>query len=152
MTRLRRLALAVAVLALAAPTPVAAQVNVTTIEAEVMCPVCGTLLELSESPQAEREKAFVRRLIAEGRSRGEIKDALVSQYGPAVLALPEGRGFDLSAYLVPVVAFVLFAAALAVAVVRWRRGGGGGRAGGAPRPPSGERAERLDADMSRYDL
>ena len=81
-----------------------------------MCPVCGTLLELAESPQAQREKAFVARLVAEGRSKDEIKDALVAEYGEEVLALPEDSGFDLSAYLVPIVAFVLAAIALALGV------------------------------------
>ena len=35
-----------------------------------MCPVCGTLLELAESPQAQQEKAFVSRLVAAGRNQG----------------------------------------------------------------------------------
>ena len=140
---------AMALVASAAAAP--AKVNITEIEGEVMCPVCGTLLELAESPQAEREKAFVARLIAAGRTKAEIKDALVAQYGPAVLALPQGKGFDLSAYAVPVIAFVLAAIALALGVRRWRRDGGddGEQPPGAPR---GEDAERLDADIARYDL
>lgn len=121
------------------------------IEAEVMCPICGELLELAESPQALREKAFVRRLIAEGRTRAEIKDALVAQYGPAVLAQPEGSGFDLSAYLVPVIAFALAAGALAAGIWRWRRRDGGDPGAPSP-PPRAEDAERLDADIARYDL
>jgi cytochrome c-type biogenesis protein CcmH/NrfF len=129
------------------------QVTSGEIEGEVMCPVCGTLLELAESPQALREKAFVRRLIAEGKSSEEIKDTLVAQYGPAVLALPEGKGFDISAYLVPVIAFVVAAVALAIGVWRWRsRGGDGSDGGGPPSAPRGEAAERLDADLARYDL
>ena len=141
--------LAVAALAASAATA-PAKVNITEIEGEVMCPVCGTLLELAESPQAEREKAFVARLIAAGRTKAEIKDALVAQYGPAVLALPQGKGFDLSAYAVPVIAFVLAAIALALGVRRWRRGGGDGAQ--PPGAPRGEDAERLDADIARYDL
>ena len=78
-------------------------------------------------PQALREKVFVAHLIAEGKTKDEIKDALVAEYGPEVLALPESSGFDLSAYVVPVVAFVLAALALAAGAWRWRRRGGGGR-------------------------
>jgi cytochrome c-type biogenesis protein CcmH len=137
-----------------APTP---KVTIADIEDEVMCPICGELLELAESPQAQREKVFVAHLIAEGKTKGEIKDALVAEYGPEVLALPEGSGFDLSAYVVPIVAFVLAAVALAAGVWRWRRGAGGdGDNGGAqrdpPSPPDGEDAERLNADIARYDL
>jgi cytochrome c-type biogenesis protein CcmH len=161
--RLAALAVAVAAAAALAASPAtlaaspaaAAQpkVGIADIEDEVMCPVCGTLLELAESPQALREKAFVARLIRAGRTRAEIKDALVAQYGRAVLALPAGSGFDLSAYLVPVAGFLLAAAALAVGIWRWRRrGGGGGRSGPRASPPSGEEAERLEADIARYDL
>ena len=72
-----------------------------------MCPVCGTLLELAESPQATREKAFVEKLAKEGKTKDQIKDALVDQYGDAVLALPKSSGFSLSAYVVPIVGFVV---------------------------------------------
>lgn len=135
----------------ASPRP---QTSLSEISAEVMCPVCGTLLELAESPQAQREKAFVSRLVAAGRSKDQIKDALVEEYGTEVLALPQGSGFDLSAYLVPIVAFVIAVIALAVGVLRWRRAGDPPGDGGE-RPPDGPSAadsERLDADLARYDL
>jgi cytochrome c-type biogenesis protein CcmH/NrfF len=133
--------------------PAQAKVQISDIEDEVMCPICGTLLELADSPQALREKAFVAKLIADGRSRAEIKNALVRQYGSEVLALPEESGFNLSAYLVPAIAFVVAAVALAIGVRRWRRQGrdGNGSPPAAGGPPD-EDAERLDADIARYDL
>jgi cytochrome c-type biogenesis protein CcmH len=136
--------------AASAATP---RANISEVEAEVMCPVCGTLLELADSPQARREKAFVAKLIAAGKTKEEIKDALVVQYGPDVLAVPEGSGFDLSAYLVPLIAFLIAIVALAIGVVRWRR------RPDSPEPkqdpptgPDDEDAKRLDADIARYDL
>lgn len=139
--------------ALMAPAAGAApQVTQSEIEGEVMCPVCGTLLELAEAPQAQRQKAFIARLIAAGRTEGQIKDALVAEYGEEVLAQPRGSGFNLSAYLVPIVAFLLAAVALTVGVLRWRRGGGSGGDHGDPRGPSAEDSDRLDADLARYDL
>lgn len=148
------LAAAFSLSALIAPALAATpQTSITDVEDEVMCPICGTLLELAESPQAKRERALVRRLIAEGKSKDEIKDALVAQYGRQVLALPGGSGFDLSAYLVPAVAFVLAAVALAFGVRRWRRAAKPPGAGTAPSEgPQGDDAERLDADLARYDL
>jgi cytochrome c-type biogenesis protein CcmH/NrfF len=129
------------------------QTSLTEIESEVMCPVCGTLLELAESPQAQREKDFVTRLVVAGRSKDQIKDALVAEYGDAVLALPQDSGFSLSAYLVPVIAFVIAAIALALGVLRWRRAGGGSDGPAPPAEgPSAEDAARLDADLARYDL
>lgn len=146
--------LALAVFASAASA--AEQVTLGEIEEEVMCPVCGTLLQLAEAPQAQREKAFISRLIEEGKGEEQIKDALVAEYGDEVLATPEGSGFSLSAYVVPILAFVIAAVALAVGVIRWRRAGGGptdrgGRAAGSG-GPEGEEADRLEADLARYDL
>lgn len=156
---MRRLVL-IAALALSLGTPSIAaadpapKTTVTAIEAEVMCPICGTLLELAESPQAKREKVFIARLVAAGKTKAEIKDALVAQYGPAVLALPKAKGFDLSAYLVPVLALLLAIAVLAFSVTRWRKAGGPPSTPSDPgdRGPEAEDAARLDADLSRYDL
>ncbi len=151
-------ALCVAVVATAAgpagaaqPTP---QTTVNDVEDEVMCPICGTLLELADSPQARREKVFVAKLVDAGRSKAEIKDALVAQYGASVLAQPEASGFDLTAYLVPVLAILVAAVALAFSLARWRRGSdrSGPDSGASPQAPRGADAERLEADLSRYDL
>jgi cytochrome c-type biogenesis protein CcmH len=151
----RAKAILLTLVALAALAPAAfagERASLAQIEEEVMCPVCGTLLQLAESPQAQREKAFISRLIDEGRSEGQIKDALVAEYGDEVLALPQGSGFSLSAYVVPIVAFLLAVIALAIGVTRWRRTNDDRNDGGPRNGPSGEEADRLDADLARYDL
>ena len=96
------------------------------IEDEVMCPVCGTPLGLaSESPQAQRERAYIERLIAQCRSKDEVKRALVAEFGDSVLALPGDEGDtglgDVLVYVVPALGIVLAAAGIAFAVIRWRR-------------------------------
>jgi cytochrome c-type biogenesis protein CcmH len=137
----------------AAGSPSSLRTTLNEIEEEVMCPVCGTLLGLAESPQATREKAFVEKLVRQGKSKDEIKDALVDQYGNAVLAEPSGGGFSISAYVVPIVAFIVAAILLAIAVWRWRVAAGK-REDREPEAegPSDEDRERLDADLARYDL
>jgi cytochrome c-type biogenesis protein CcmH/NrfF len=147
---------AVVIAALAfAPAAGAAQPKTTlpAIEQQVMCPICGTLLELANSPQADRERAFIRRLIARGKSEQQIKDALVAQYGQTVLATPPASGFDLSAYLVPAIAVAAAALAIGLGVWRWRRQS----RRGPPSGPAGPRlkeseSERLDTDLARYEL
>jgi cytochrome c-type biogenesis protein CcmH/NrfF len=137
-------------LAGAAPAAACPRTSVADLEDEVMCPVCGTPLALAtEAPQAQRQRAFIQRLVDDCRSKREIKDALVAQYGDEVLALPEDEGFDLAAYLVPALAGLLAAVALGFAALRWRRR--------RSRPVAGAHAEgaeaaRLDEDMGRYDL
>jgi cytochrome c-type biogenesis protein CcmH len=120
----KRLAILAAAATLVGAAPAQAKppsVSFNDLEDEVMCVVCGTPLNLSESPQADRERAYIRRLIAQGDSKGEIKDKLKAQYGPAVLALPQDSGFDLAAYLVPIALFVAALVLLILFVPRWRR-------------------------------
>jgi cytochrome c-type biogenesis protein CcmH len=119
------------------------------VEDEVMCTICGTLLAESDSPQADRERALIRQLIDQGKDKDQIKDALVAEYGPRVLATPSGHGFDLLAWLVPGVGILLGALAIGYfAVTRARR------RSSEPDPPPLDASERsrLDEDMARYDL
>jgi cytochrome c-type biogenesis protein CcmH/NrfF len=120
------------------------------IEDEVMCPTCGTVLGHSFSPQAERERAFIRAQIEQGRTKQQIKDALVAEFGEDVLATPRDEGFDLTAYVVPVVALVVAAVAIAFGLLRWRR-----RTVDLP-DASAENlspadSARLERDLSRYE-
>jgi cytochrome c-type biogenesis protein CcmH len=115
----------------------------------VMCTICGTLLAQSQSPQADRERALIRSLIADGKDKEQIKDELVAEYGPRVLATPSGHGFDLLAWLVPLVGIALAAAALLLAARRISPGRG--RDSVADEIPSGDQA-RLDEDIARHEL
>jgi cytochrome c-type biogenesis protein CcmH/NrfF len=124
------------------------------IEDEVMCPVCGTPLGLaSESPQAQRERAYIERLIAQCRSKDQVKRALVAEFGDSVLALPGDEGEtsvgDVLVYVVPALGIVLAAGGIAFAVVRWRRPPRQAGSGGAIATADGA---HLEDDMERYDL
>ena len=59
------------------------------------------------------------------KSKDEIKQALVAEFGDSVLALPGDQGDDdlgdVLVYVIPAVGIVLAAAGIAFAVVRWRR-------------------------------
>jgi cytochrome c-type biogenesis protein CcmH len=148
------LALAAAVAAALATPALAAEprASLTDIEDEVMCPICGTPLNLAAAPQAERERAFIRRLIALGQSKDEIKDALVREYGPEVLATPESEGFDLAAWAVPAAGIMLAGIALAIGVRRWRRRPAMPETAADEKGIDPEDSERLRSDLARYDL
>jgi cytochrome c-type biogenesis protein CcmH len=122
------------------------------IERQVMCVTCKIPLNVAESPQSLRERAFIRGLIAEGKSEAQVKDALVAQYGPSVLALPATKGFDLAAYLVPVAVVLVLLAMLALLLPSWRRHARAHTAQAADAPTlSAADAARLDADLERFD-
>lgn len=129
-----------------------ARASLPEIEDEVMCPVCGTLLGLSHAPAAERQRVFIRRLIDQGKTKEEIKDELVAEYGGQVLALPENRGIDVWAYAVPVIGFGLAAVGVVIALIAWRRRRPEREPAGRSPGPSGEDSERVERDMARFDL
>ena len=111
-------------LALAAPAAGAPRASLPDVEDEVMCVQCGTALNVSESAVADRERAFIRRRIADGMDKAQIKRALEREYGPAVLATPGDGGFDLAAWLVPALLVALGVGGVALAARRWRRRAG----------------------------
>jgi cytochrome c-type biogenesis protein CcmH len=107
--------------ALAASCP---KTTVADLEDEVMCPVCQTTLALArEAPLAKRERAFITELVRGCKSKQEIKQALLDQFGPTVLALPQDKGFDASVYVLPIVGGVAAAGAVAFMLLGWRRRG-----------------------------
>ena len=113
-----------AVLALAlAPSALACNAHPTQaqLEGEVMCPVCGTTLDQSESPAAQQIKRAIRKRIQAGQSDCRIKDALVANYGPSILAAPRRSGFGLLAWWVPLGGIVVAAVAVGLAAWRWSR-------------------------------
>jgi cytochrome c-type biogenesis protein CcmH len=150
----RALAAATAALVLvAAPAAALAKcprASLPDLEDEVMCLECKQPLQESvDAPQAQRERALIQSLVAQCKTKSQIKAALVRQFGDRVLAQPPAKGFDLTAYLVPALALVAALAAIGTAAFRWRRR--------RPPPPAaaasgaGDSA-RLDADLERYEL
>ena len=69
-------------------------------------------------------------------TKEQIKDALVAEFGPEVLAVPEAGGFDLAAWLVPGAVIAVAGGAIFIGLRRWRREGGGrdGRSRSRPSP------------------
>jgi cytochrome c-type biogenesis protein CcmH/NrfF len=145
------LALALLAPAAGAPTP---RTTLPDVEDEVMCLECGTALNISTSPVADEERAFIKQLIARGLTKDQVKAALVREYGPRILAEPQENGFSLTAWLVPIAA-ALGALALVVGLARhWRRrasdpGAEAADDGGPALDPAD--ARRLDADLAAFD-
>jgi cytochrome c-type biogenesis protein CcmH len=147
-----RIAAALVALALLPPTSALAaepRAQLPDIEDEVMCPVCGTTLELAEAaPQAERQRELIRGLIDEGMTKDEIKDRLVDEYGEEVLATPPSDGFGLAAWVVPGLGVGVALIAIAVVMVRVRRREGDRD---APETIDPADADRLERELDSYD-
>jgi len=117
------------------------------LEGEVMCPACHTTLDQSSSSAARQIKTFISQRIAAGDSKDEIKDKLVADYGPQILAAPPTKGFDLLAWLLPIVGVLGGGLVLAALAWRWSRR--------EPAPPVARLdpalERRIDQELARFD-
>jgi cytochrome c-type biogenesis protein CcmH len=156
-------ALLLTLLALASPAlAVAPKTSITDISDEVMCVVCGIPLNVAESPQAERERAYIQTMIDKGLTKDQIKTQLIAEYGQAVIADPGSKGgIAITTWLVPLLLLVAALGALAIFVPRWRRkrviAGSAEAWATTPDAPAGAGApldeasqQRLDEDLARY--
>jgi cytochrome c-type biogenesis protein CcmH len=145
----RRLALVVVAALLAVPVARASEQHPTQAEldGEVMCPVCGTTLDQSDSPAAQQIKRVIARGIARGETKSQIKGRLVAEYGDAILAAPPRHGFGLLAWWLPIAGIV--AAAVVVGIGAWRWSRAREPAPAAPLDPALER--RVDDELRRFE-
>jgi cytochrome c-type biogenesis protein CcmH len=150
---MRLVLVAAAALAFAGPAAAACP-TLADLEGEVMCPQCKTTLDQSDAPVAREIKGFIQQRAEACVPEGQIKDELVAQFGPAVLAAPPREGLHWLAWLLPIVGLLAGATVVSVLVWRWSRG----RPAPAPAAPSNGRPpldpeleRRLDRELSRFD-
>jgi len=119
----RALAVVAAALALAAPAAAACPhpASQSHLETLLVCLECHTTLDESNSPFANEMKADVARRIAECQTQQQILDAMVAQFGTAVLSTPQTHGFDLLAWLLPLGGVALGAASIGGGAWHWSR-------------------------------
>ena len=133
----------------AAGTPRASYLEVVN---DVMCVVCHEPLSVAQSPEAFQERDYIRQLIAQGKTRTEIENDLVQQYGPAVLSRPPAHGVNLLVYIIPPVVLILGIVTIAVFIPRWRRRAR--EADASSTQPAAKLdaadAQRLNEDLGRF--
>jgi cytochrome c-type biogenesis protein CcmH len=125
--------------------------NAADLEAELVCPVCETTLDQSNAPVAERMKWFIRERIAAGDTEDEIKDALVAEFGPGVIATPPKSGFGLLAWVLPLVGLVAGAVALGLLLRAWSRRRASSDDAGGSTPLDPELDRRVDEELARFE-
>ena len=155
---MKRLLVLASAIALFGPTSALASEQHPTLnelENEVMCPVCTVPLSQSDSPAARQIERVIRDKIAAGWTKSRIKNMLVKQYGESILTSPPKHGFNLLAWLLPLMGIAAAGAVLGVAAWRWSRRRGEpeplvqSQNGQGPIDPDLDR--RLDEELARFD-
>jgi cytochrome c-type biogenesis protein CcmH len=74
------------------------------IDGMIMCPVCpAETIDQAQVPVARQMRALVRKKLGEGATRQEILDFFAQRYGQDILAAPPKSGFNLVAWIFPLV-------------------------------------------------
>lgn len=143
-----RRVLAVALVLLLALPGLAAALSVTEVARELRCPTCNAPLDVSNSPVAGDMKRIIGEYIREGRTKDEILDLMVADFGPEVLATPPKSGFNLVVWVVPFAVLLLGLIVVPLLARTWSRGRGDPVAVAELSP---EDRARVDAELGRLD-
>jgi len=91
------------------------------IEDNLIAPCCWSQpVSQHYSEASEKIRKEVREMVAAGKSRDEILDYFVAQYGERILAAPRARGFNALAYVLPWAALIVGAWLLIVILRKLR--------------------------------
>ena len=146
------------VLATPPQDPQALEMEAKQIETMLIAPCCwNQQVSLHQSGAADEIKVNIRRLLAQNKTRQQILDTYVAEYGDRILAEPPARGFSRALYVLPWV-FLAGGIGLVVTVVRrWRASGSPGAspavaaAAAEPAAESEAEADRLDEELRNLD-
>lgn len=98
----------------------ALEARTSAVAAQLRCPVCqGLSIQDSPSELAQSMRSLVRDQLAQGKTPDQVKAYFVSKYGEWILLSPAPHGFNLLAYLIPVLIVVGGVAGIGLAVRRW---------------------------------
>ena len=161
MGMLTPFSLAMWLLVAAPQDPQALELEAKQIEAMLIAPCCWTQqVSLHQSPAADEIKTNIRKLLAQSRTRQQIIDAYVAEYGDRILAEPPARGFSAALYVLPWV-FLAGSMGLVFVVIRRLRAPAAVAAVAAEPQPAGRgpagfgeseaETERLDEELRSLD-
>jgi cytochrome c-type biogenesis protein CcmH/NrfF len=96
--------------------------QVEAIARTLKCPVCESQSVADSDVAASRAiRAEIARLVEEGRSPSEVRDAIAASFGDEVQLIPPASGFAGLVWVLPVVALIVAIAGVSAAITRWRR-------------------------------
>ena len=73
------------------------------IQMELWCPICqGVRLDACEQKVCQQMRDMIDEMLKEGKTKQEIIDEFVDQYGVVILGEPPKEGINLMAWLMPI--------------------------------------------------
>ena len=93
------------------------------IAAQLRCPVCqGLSLADSQSELSLQMRGVITEQLRQGKTDEQVIDYFVAKYGEWILLEPKARGFNLIAYLLPLILLAAGIGVIYASVRKWTRG------------------------------
>ncbi len=119
---------------------------------KVMSPFCpGRTIANCPSPQAADLQVTIREKLSRGDSPEQIEAELYATFGDDIRAIPRARGFNLLAWVVPGVFFLLGLLILSRWLPRMREAASSSAGPAAAASVEPELAERIQQELSEID-
>ncbi len=124
---------------------------------ELWCPICnGIRLDVCEQKVCEQMRDMIDQDLAAGKTPEQIKADFIDLYGPVVLGEPPREGFNLVAWIAPVVLLIGGIAIVVYMTRRWTARPAPAVASPSPSPAAGPSAPapqdpylaRVERDLS----
>lgn len=125
------------------------------IQASLICPAClddrMTVAACNDST-AEQARQDIQQKLAAGQTKEQIIAGYVAQYGDIILAVPPKKGFNLLAWVMPIVATIGGTVLVYFAVTRWAKNHSGRKPAVDSTGPAIDSAdeERLKEEIRKY--
>ena len=133
-----------------AQTPTPNEIN--EVARELWCPLCnGVRLDNCELQACVQMREVISEKLQAGEGSDSIKAYFVQQYGDVVLGQPSTEGFNLIAWLFPILAAVVGLGWVAYLVMTWRKKQASLATAAAARPaPTAKAAPRPGEESDDY--
>jgi cytochrome c-type biogenesis protein CcmH len=94
------------------------------VEESLTCYACpGEPLNIDRCSGGDQMRAATRKMVDEGKTKKEILDYFVGQFGEGILTIPPKKGFNLVAYIFPFIGLIFGVIIALVIAKRWSASG-----------------------------
>jgi cytochrome c-type biogenesis protein CcmH len=116
--------LAILVTALLAPVDALAELTETEVSESLICYACpGEPLNIDRCSGGNQMRDVITKMLKEGRSKEDILDYFVAQFGDNILTTVPKKGFNLVAYTGPFIALLIGIPLAIFLIRRWSSAG-----------------------------
>jgi len=143
-------------LTLVVPLTSFAELTETEVSESLICYACpGEPLNIDRCSGGDQMRSAISKMLGEGKSKPQILAYFVSQFGDSILTTVPKKGFNLVAYLGPILGLLIGIPVAIWVIRRWssagRRPSAATTPEGSSRPLDAETRQQIETELSKLD-